>query len=596
MHLQGLAQQLRAPGGSLENPCLLWVGGSCAQTALDTFFSSLDALRERREQGAVVVSALGNSLIAADHITDVVRERLTERFGDAGRGFLLVDRMAAYGPRTRTGRAEAGFLPRTLGEVNRPPPPFPFSMAGVLHVAQQSTHSRFELQGETRGTLHWLDHPDAGAIRLELDDRELATLPSLPSPERATEQRLTSFAFPPDAGKLDLFAEPGATLYGLALERSGPGVVLDTLGVPSVDASLFLNASEKLFVEALASRQPRLVTFFLGGNETKRVAWGKSDRCKVEKDLRRLIERVKKAAPQASCLVVGPIDAVKGGRGKRDAFAPRPELPEVNALQRRAALASGCAYFDLFAAMGGDGSLHRFHAQGLLHDDLVHPRGDGLDLLGELVSEAVLRAYARTPPPPQDSRALMNAWTQLQVGLELPASTGETTPARSTSPLMVVAGADRQAGALQRALAQRAGADHVARWTLDGRRSRGLEASAGWLVFPMPPSVDEGRAERLVRDLRGRAPQASCIVVAQPTPRDDERAARIAVRTGCGRYSLSALFGSKRAGLDQGRREVDESGWRLLAVGLWAELSSRARTEPLQPAAGCGVLAEPQAR
>ena len=50
----------------------------------------------------------------------------------------------------------------------------------------------------------------------------------------------------------------------------------------------------------------------------------------------------------------------------------------------------------------------RFHAAGFMHDDLVHPRGKGLDLLGHFVTDALLRAWMEAPvraPPPAPTTA-----------------------------------------------------------------------------------------------------------------------------------------------------------------------------------------------
>ncbi|MFP2903049.1 hypothetical protein [Corallococcus sp. 4LFB] len=58
------------------------------------------------------------------------------------------------------------------------------------------------------------------------------------------------------------------------------------------------------------------------------------------------------------------------------------------------ALAGGCGFFNLYTAMGGAGSLARFHQAGFMHEDLVHPRGRGLDLLGQLVADALLAGWA----------------------------------------------------------------------------------------------------------------------------------------------------------------------------------------------------------
>lgn len=404
-----LALRVEAPGAPVENPCLSRVGNTCVETPLDPLFASLDALALKEATRPVTVSVLGNSLIASDRIVDRLRMRLVRHFGDGGRGVLLADRMARYGPRTRTAAWARHWEPRTLGELR--PPPHLTGLTGVYHLAtRDGARSRFELDGERRGTVWWLDVSPRAVMTISVDGEVVART----KPRGSKRSESTSFVIPEGARRLELVSEKrGAVVMGVVLQREEPGIVLDTFGVPSADANFFLRADPKTFRSQLSSRDPAMVMVMLGGNETKRLEWGRSTKKKVHAGLTRLLRRVRDAAPESACLVVGPIDAVRG----RDTDEPgkqRPWLLRVNALQREAALAEGCAYLDLYAAMGAEGSLLRFADAGLVHKDLVHPRGRGLDLLGELLADAVLTAWvnARTP---LDGDSLAAAWRALQL-------------------------------------------------------------------------------------------------------------------------------------------------------------------------------------
>ncbi|MBN1208859.1 MAG: esterase [Myxococcaceae bacterium] len=423
-----LAAALRAPGSAVENPCTEWAGPFCARTTLDPFFSALDGLRSGKDSSRVTVAAFGNSLIAGDRIVDLVRDNLVRTFGDGGRGLLLVDRIADYGPRTRTGTWADGWKVYTVGDVK--PPPVPMGLSGVAHVSDvPRARSRFSLHGETRGTLFWVDK-GAGPIELRVDDELLVQT----TPRDDGHGQLTAFTLPPDAEKLELIAHKrGTVIQGLALDRPGPGVVLDTMGVPAADSSLFLQAQEEMVSEQLRSRAPALVLVMLGGNEVKRLQWGRSTFEKVERDLRRFLQRIKQAAPGSACLMVGPLDAVLGPTAARP-FQQREDLHEVIELQRKISLQEGCAFYDMFAAMGGTGSIERFHTRGLVHDDLVHPRGAGLDLLGALLVDSLLRSWSEAPRAEQPY-ALAEAWARL-VGEDL--LPHEVQPWRQAPPVALL--------------------------------------------------------------------------------------------------------------------------------------------------------------
>ncbi len=405
-----LAASLQAPGASIENPCVERTGPFCTRTVLEPLFSALDGLRSGQASSPVRIAAFGNSLIAGDRIVDIVREQFVRRFGDGGRGLLLIDRLAPYGPRTRTGTAE-GWSVHTVGELKDSP--WPIGLSGVVHVSSQPrARSRFSLSGERQGTLFWLDQ-DSGPLELRVDGHPLLQT----QPQNGGEHQQEDFTLPPGAKTLELIApQRGTALQGLALDKPGPGIVLDTLGVPSADASLFLRADEAMVADQLRARAPSLVLVMLGGNEVKRLQWKRSTSSQVERDLRRFLQRVTRATPEAACLVVGPVDAVLGP-GAAKPFQQREHLEEVISMEREIALEEGCAFFDMFSAMGGTGAIQRFHTRGFMHDDLVHPKGRGLDVLGALLSRGLLRSWEDTPRT-EPSAALARAWTTL-LGVEL---------------------------------------------------------------------------------------------------------------------------------------------------------------------------------
>lgn len=382
---------LATKGATLENPCEERGGFGCVARPLDAFFERLDALDERRADRHAVVLALGNSLIAADGIVDVVRQRLVERFGDGGRGLLLADRISEHALRRRTGYG-SGFAPYYLSQG--PSGALPFGLTGVNHVATgRSARTRFSLDGERRASV-WL-HGDPTQLEVLVDGE---ALPASPLAEGVVALRL-----PEGSERFELRArEHGLAVQGVVLERDVPGVVLDSVGLPAADSPKWLSADEGLVTAQLRARDPALVMVMLGGVENRRIAWGRYGDEDVRDALTRLLARLKRAAPDGSCLVVGPIDAVEGMLDERvlgrkvKPFTQREELARVIALEREVALESGCAFFDLFEAMGGSGSLRRFARHGALLHDHVHPRGFGLDILGELIADALLREWRDT--------------------------------------------------------------------------------------------------------------------------------------------------------------------------------------------------------
>ncbi len=389
-NLKHIAQELRAPGAEIDSPCAAPEDGKrCEQHALSTFFAALDRLEQPPAPTEPVrVAVFGNSLISADGVIGFLRRRLVDRFGDGGRGLVLADRMGPWGPRVRTGFAQGKWELSTVGMLEQPK--LPHGVTGAQHQARtKGARIRYALSEETRGELLWFSPEERKGLRVELDGKPFASF----YPLRPMTALRAELELPATAKTLEIVAdEVGPVVQGVVLERRTGGVVVDTLGVPSVDATLFMRTDEAIFVDQLKSRSPALLAVMLGGNEVKRLAWNRRTLPEEETDLRGLLRRARGAAPQASCLVISPIDSVRGPSHNKP-FEERKELAEYLAMQKRITREAGCAYFDLFGAMGGSGSLKRFHAKGFVHADLVHPRGEGLNLLGELLASALLRAY-----------------------------------------------------------------------------------------------------------------------------------------------------------------------------------------------------------
>ncbi len=416
-------------GGSevkLDNPCVRFDASGCVRTALDPFFAALDAVDHDERGSHATVVTLGNSLIASDHVTDVVRARLVQRFGSGGKGFLLPDRLSKMGGRrVRTGRGTDGWEIHTFAQ--KPPRRDEFGFTGSMHESTGAgDRVVWKTFGATRARLFYLEHADNPGFTLELDGKPL--LKVAPEHEALAEDRTLDLELERGATTLRLTANgKGAVLYGLALSKDAPGVVWDTIGVPASDASMYVGTDEGIFSRQLQAREPSLVVVMIGGNEIRSLSYGWVTLEEVRAQYAALLDRVHKAVPDAACLAVSPIDAARATAAGAE-LSTRRETLEVVALEREVALEKGCAFYNLFAAMGGEGSLERFHRQGLVNDDLVHPKGAGGDVLGNLLADAMLASYRETPLPREEIRTRRRVVRPPLYGLSFPQPPGTFTP------------------------------------------------------------------------------------------------------------------------------------------------------------------------
>jgi lysophospholipase L1-like esterase len=182
-----------------------------------------------------------------------------------------------------------------------------------------------------------------------------------------------------------------ARLYGVALERDTPGVVYDSLGVVGAMGDRLLNFETEHIKGQIAHRAPDLLVLGFGGNESGNK-WLNLER--YERDMVRVVAHMRAGRPEMSCMLFAPLDqAQRDARGKIVTLATVPKIAEA---QRRIALAHGCAYFDAFMAMGGEGSMARWQRTRpkLATSDLRHATPAGYELIGTMYYKALIKAFA----------------------------------------------------------------------------------------------------------------------------------------------------------------------------------------------------------
>jgi lysophospholipase L1-like esterase len=371
--------------------------------ALDAFFRRLDAV-ERKETGAIArVTYFGDSIVASDFVTATLRRKLQKRFGDAGHGFMLMaNAWPGYSHQDVVRFAAPGWL------VSRVVGPYAdddlYGLGGVSFRAQgKGAFSRFATtKSGTFGravssfSVYYLEHPEGSAMTVSVDG---AVRESVDTRADAVRSQRRVYAVPDGAHELEVRAEgPGVRAFGVAMERDVPGAVLDAIGIQGCRIRFLDKSDDAHFAEQLRMRDPSLVVFQYGMNESEDGELYPLDQ--YEATMKELLQKVRGALPSASCMLVGPMDrADKKGSG----YSSRPVVPKLAAIQRRVSAEVGCAYWDTLSAMGGLGSMGVWVQRGLGGADLAHPSSAGAEVLGRWVYLALMEAYgayrARPPEP-----------------------------------------------------------------------------------------------------------------------------------------------------------------------------------------------------
>jgi lysophospholipase L1-like esterase len=380
----------KAPVQSLE----LFAG-----TELDPFFSSLARTDAGVEGHITRVVHWGDSSIGMDGIPSAIRRRMQNRFGDAGHGFhLIAPPNASYLHR------EVRFRHNDAWEhcfiIQRCKKDGHYGLGGVTFSSTGGAESSFAPHPKnsagrvSKFEVWYAAQPHGGRLRVRVDKEEPQLIDTRAD---ALEDRVHTIEVEEGAHRLQVRAMGRVRIYGVTLEREGPGVQWDGLELVGAFTSRLRAFDEDHLRVQLQHRQPDLVVLSFGGNDMIRDI----PMSQYSGEYREAIAHLRRARPQMACLVMAPLDH---GQRKGPRIESLPVVAKMVQAQREAAEAEGCAFFDTVAAMGGEGSAGRWfkHEPRLMSGDLGHATASGHQVIGEALHRAIVEAYVayrrRTDP------------------------------------------------------------------------------------------------------------------------------------------------------------------------------------------------------
>ncbi len=372
--------------------------------ALRPWFSRLRAMQAGRSTEPVRVVQLGDSHTAAQ----VYPRRLSAALGgDASAAAPGLLPLAASGPlvvgsvRWRRG---PGWRVCRRGGRRGCGAGTPLGLGGVA-LRSGAAGSRLTLElSRGQGRAHRPANlelfaellPGGGTLEVRLDGRLHRGLPTRAlRPNGGPVPGTVRVELPAGSRRVELVArgDGPVLLHGVALDSRRPGVTWDVLGVNGATAGTPLGWDEAAFAAELARRDPALVVLAYGSNE---AGDSRLDHDRYVRTLRKLVARVRRGAPQAACLLVGPPDRAR--KADTPCCRPLPSVRRVAAAQRQVARETGCAFWDTQRALGGEGTACRWAAArpALAQRDGVHLTRAGYRRLADALAGALLDGYARS--------------------------------------------------------------------------------------------------------------------------------------------------------------------------------------------------------
>lgn len=362
-----------------------------AHEQMAKFYEKLARVARGRAKDHVRILMYGDSNLTRDEISGELRRTLQRAWGDGGHGFIGVGKPWSWYVHENvkhgaTANAWKVFNESTDQTADR--------LYGFGGLASQNIIARAEAWvatadagspvGKTAShfSVIYLERPGHGAFRVKIDGKELERIDSSAPEVRAAIRR---FDVPEAAHKLEISTEAAIVrLLGVVLERSEPGVVVDTVGIGGVNAELLARGDRALAIQTLRMRQDDLVILLTGGTEP--------DAPSHLVATRELIARHKEALPDAPFMILSPPDTA-GGSIERP--MPSVRVEQVEKQKRLAAEEGKTMYWDFRGAMGGKLSIVRFAEHKMAWKDFIHLSTAGAHYMGRRMAYALMRDFAK---------------------------------------------------------------------------------------------------------------------------------------------------------------------------------------------------------
>jgi lysophospholipase L1-like esterase len=374
-----------ASNSTLESQFLIDNNG-----ALDHFYAALRDLRTGQSRRIVRIVHYGDSPTTADLITGDARDLLQERFGNGGPGFILIAKPWAWYSHHGVDVSSTGWTINTavgsMREAN-------YGLGGAIFTGPVGATSTIHLfaHDSTSIEVQYLEEPGGGSIDITADGAPMGTINTAGATKK---NNAVSIPLTPGTSQVELRVS-GSTvqLFGVVFSRNDRGLTYDSIGLNGASTTVMSRAfNPATFSAALEHRNPDLVVINYGTNESSFPTYVEKQ---YEPELIRAIGRVRAALPNASILIMSPMD--RGERTAADQISTMHAIPEIVAIQQRVAAETDCGFFNTYQAMGGNGTMANWYQRHppMVGADLIHPSPQGARIVAQLLTGQLLIGYER---------------------------------------------------------------------------------------------------------------------------------------------------------------------------------------------------------
>ncbi len=187
----------------------------------------------------------------------------------------------------------------------------------------------------------------------------------------------------PPSFTLEFSGTTSPEIYGIAIDNTW-GVAVDNIPLRGSSGLVFSKVDTLLLKKMYADLNVGMILLQFGGNV---IPYLNGDYDYYERLFRRELGVIRRMLPGVPVIVIGPSDMSKKENGR---YMTYPNLEPVRDALKKAALDSGCAFWDMYQAMGGKNSMPSwvFAEPPLAISDFVHFNPRGARIIGEMFCNA----------------------------------------------------------------------------------------------------------------------------------------------------------------------------------------------------------------
>jgi lysophospholipase L1-like esterase len=375
-----------------ENPNRIYLPND-DYTYFDPLFHQLE---QAQSQGKTYrVMHYGDSQIEMDRISSVLRQKLQELFGGSGPNMIPavqpvatisvsqqasgLNRYAVYGDASnqRANHNRYGVMAQ-----------FSQVVGGGSMTFIRSNHSQALDNVKEISTVSVLLGRNSQNFTATLKCGDIATEPKvLPANDSVS---LITWILPEDIQRGTISFKGNAEIYGILLDGD-PGVAIDNVALRGCSGTIFTRINESIARQSFKLLDTKLIILQFGGNRMPGITTSKSITPYMA-ELENQINYIKRVAPKATLLFIGPADMGRSYGGKMGTWHG---LPELNDSLRAMALRNKVAYWDMFHVMGGEGSMAQWvkHKPALAGPDYIHFTFNGAQEIGADLARSFTTYY-----------------------------------------------------------------------------------------------------------------------------------------------------------------------------------------------------------